>query len=508
MDKLERPYFPIIYVRGYAMTQADIVETTSTPYMGLEAGSTKVRQAQDGSLVKFIFESPLVRLMKDYGYRDTYEYGSEGSGRLPARSLVIHRYYDPADPAFGDGKTPSIIEAAQSLAQRIEHLRERVCGNNAAMRNAFRVYLVAHSMGGLICRCLLQNPDITSEQTRGLVDKVFTYATPHNGIDVAGLNLPGFLSLHDLNNFSRTQMATYLKVPKDKVNTLGNARFAAERLFCLIGTNSGDYTAASGLSAQLVGPLSDGLVRIANAYVEGAPRAFVHRSHSGHVGIVNSEEGYQNLVRFLFGDVCTTAELEFSAIPLPPEIAAARKRGRKVSSSYYIQATVAPRGAYTYALTTRTQANNCAVRRQYSELFDEAGNLRQDARSPVLFSMFLDSRKILAGSEVAFSIELAISNAGYEVDGALFLKNHIPGEYLFRNTLVLFAKPESEGRWRLRYVWGDDHWAGGPKNEAELESLGTRAIGISQTAPNVFSVPIHSTKGLQASLKLALAQWQ
>ena len=453
------------------MTRSDIVETTSTPYMGFEAGSTKIRQAQDGSIVKFIFESPLLRLMKDYGYQDTYDGGSERSGRIPPRSIVIHRYYDPADPAFGDGETPGIVQAAKALAQRIEALRDSVCGNNAAMRSAFRVYLVAHSMGGLICRCLLQNADVTSAATRALVDKVFTYATPHNGIDVAGFNIPALLTVHDLNNFSRSEMAKYLNVPKERVNTLGSAEFPSQRLFCLIGTNSRDYAAAQGVSALAVGPLSDGLVRIDNAYVDGAPRAFINRSHSGHFGIVNSEEGYQNLVRFLFGNVCTTAQLE---------IKAARKRGRKITSSYYIESTVAPRGAYTYELSARTQANNCAVRREYQELFNTDGSVRADARSPVLFSLFLDSRKILAGSDVAFSIELAVCNAGYEVDGALFLKNHIPGEYLFRNTLVLFAKPEADGHWRLRYVWGNDQWAGGPKNLAELESFRTRAIGINR----------------------------
>jgi hypothetical protein len=80
-----------------------------------------------------------------------------------------------------------------------------------------------------------------------------------------------------------------------------------------IGTNSKDYTVAAGWSARVVGPFSDGLVRMNNATLFGpsddpqnpvilAPRAYVHRSHSGYYGIVNSEEGYQNLTRFLFGD--------------------------------------------------------------------------------------------------------------------------------------------------------------------------------------------------------------
>ena len=50
MARIERPFYPIIYVRGYAMTQDEIVQTTSTPFMGFEAGSTKIRQAHDGSI--------------------------------------------------------------------------------------------------------------------------------------------------------------------------------------------------------------------------------------------------------------------------------------------------------------------------------------------------------------------------------------------------------------------------------------------------------------------------
>ncbi len=82
-----------------------------------------------------------------------------------------------------------------------------------------------------------------------------------------------------------------------------------ERLFCLVGTNAEDYEVAHGLSSRVVGARSDGLVQIDNAYVEGAYRALVHRSHSGRRGIVNSEEGYQNLRRFLFGDLEVRAEL-------------------------------------------------------------------------------------------------------------------------------------------------------------------------------------------------------
>ena len=126
----------------------------------------------------------------------------------------------------------------------------------------------------------------------------------------------------------------------------------------------------------------------------------------------------------------------------------------------------------------------------------------------ILFSIFLDTSKIEAGSEVAFSIDLAVSNAGYEVDGALFLKTHIPGEYLFRNTLVLFAKRNDAQEWKLRYVWADDRWATGTKSEADLIRLGGGAVGIEQDASSVFSIPLESAKGFKANLSISMSVWK
>jgi hypothetical protein len=77
--------------------------------------------------------------------------------------------------------------------------------------------------------------------------------------------------------------------------------FPVTRVLSVVGTNPTDYDVALGLSAKAMGPQSDGLVAIRNAYVRGSARAYVHRSHSGRYGLVNSEEVYQNLKRFLFG---------------------------------------------------------------------------------------------------------------------------------------------------------------------------------------------------------------
>ncbi len=178
MADVKRAKYPIIYVRGYAMTEKEIVDTVSTPYMGFELGSTKVRQAWDGTIKRLIFESPITRLMKDYGYRDIYRNGSETVEGIDASSVVIHRFYEQADPDIGLGKVPTIEEAASSLSDLILRVRNQVCGDDAEKRKGFKVILVAHSMGGLICRCFLQNTKIGDPAAKVLVDKVFTYATP------------------------------------------------------------------------------------------------------------------------------------------------------------------------------------------------------------------------------------------------------------------------------------------------------------------------------------------
>ncbi len=72
---IKAPYFPIVYVRGFAATMAEIEDTVADPYMGFNLGSTKIRQNYENDVVRFIFESPLVRLMKDDDYVDAFHNG-------------------------------------------------------------------------------------------------------------------------------------------------------------------------------------------------------------------------------------------------------------------------------------------------------------------------------------------------------------------------------------------------------------------------------------------------
>jgi hypothetical protein len=495
MADINHPFYPIIYVRGYAMTQGEIDDTVATPYMGFNLGATKIRQNWEGKVKRHIFESPLIRLMKDYGYQDIYQYGQEKHGSFSSKSVIIYRYYEQADSELGDAKPPSIPEAAQGLHDLILDVRDRVCNGDPQALKKFKVYLVAHSMGGLVCRSFLQNPDVGTAESKALVDKVFTYATPHNGIEMAGLNVPRFMSLWDMSNFNRDKMAEYLgfRGRPDRVNTL-NGAFDPSRFFCLVGTNHKDYNVAAGLSSKLAGEMSDGLVKITNAVVRGAPRAYVHRSHSGHYGIVNSEEGYQNLTRFLFGDYRVDGYIDVETLPLPPSVSKARRDGKEIRASYYFESTLSPRGAMTYKLTERRKETYSAVLRKFDELLRvEKVEGLDKARSPYMFSAFLQSKNITSGRSVVFSVDLAVSTTEYEIDGFLFLDRTIPGEFLFRNTVVISVL-SGDGGFKVRYSFSDDAWGESVRTEVKEDAKG-------------LYIPLSSKKGFKAKLRLIVSPW-
>lgn len=522
----QHPYHPIIYVRGFAATQGEIEETVADPYMGFNIGSTKSRVAWTGERQRFYFESPLVRLMSDHAYEDVFVEGEDllavrpTDKAVPYRSIVIYRYYDDASKDFGDGKTPPIEQFARGLGQLILRLRERVCANakNGVTPPDFRVYLVAHSMGGLVCRAFLQNPALGEAEARRAVDKVFTYATPHNGIDMRIVrNVPGWVSFGDINNFNRGRMADYLALPPgDDVSVVKN--FPPERIFNLVGTNPGDYSVAGGLSSWAAGPASDGLVRIENATTHGpgpdgtdvtSPRAFVFRSHSGHYGIVNSEEGYQNLTRFLFGALRVDGILDVDDISLPAEVQKAHQEGRTVQASYQFEVAASVRGCQ-WQMTRREVRENSAVFRTYNELFPGTPRTPRPpdrTKSPHLFSLFLDPNKSVKGARsVSFAFDLKVLVPDYVVDGLLFLKRHYEGGFIYRELILVEAFPDktTPSGWRIRYGYQDMN-PGKPGVEAQTRELvaGDPARGIA------FDIPIEqkTRPGLRGRLRLEARPW-
>lgn len=479
---MPHPHHPIIYVRGYAMTQNAIEETVADPYMGFNVGSTKIRQRYPRTLMRHIFESPLVRLMKDEGYTDSFLDGCEfpDGALLPERAVWIYRYYESASTELGSGQRSEIEDYARGLLDLINRL-ERQYGTPD-----FRVYLVAHSMGGLICRCLLQK--LSPNDAR--IDKVFTYATPHGGIDVRGIgNVPGFLGFKGINTFSEATMREYLALPPQASVQGLNETFPEERFFSLIGTNHEDYS----LARYAVGPMSDGLVLISKAAVHGTPRAFVHRAHSGHYGIVNSEEGYQNLRRFLFGNVRVDAFLDIDEITLPRDVQAEKDAGRPVRADYHLDVISRVRGM-RWDLHRRTLDEGSAVLVEYVKHVEQA--------QPVhLASTFLsnDARVDPLDPSLAFSLDLAMLVPEYQVGGRWWNRRHYDGAHLFRDKLNLEARRDADG-WHVRYGWDS-------QSPNEVRHAAERAEPIPDSW--TFAIPVvqRTRPGLSAVLRLVTRPW-
>ncbi|HEU4653645.1 MAG TPA: hypothetical protein VFS47_06640 [Steroidobacteraceae bacterium] len=469
--------WPIIYVRGYAMTRSEINETTADPFCGFNIGSTVYRATPDAKTPprKFIFESPLVRLQSDFEYKDVYEGGldindPDWTGFIPLRSIVIYRYYDPASTLLGSGKTPAIKDFAKGLSDLILRVRDLVCGdpNNQTKRQDFRCHLVAHSMGGLVCRAFLQNPDNGSDQARKCVDKFFTYATPHNGIEMAGINVPEWLGANDIRNFNRDYMADYLAIDPalykrtKRVDWIPEESFPSEKIFCMVGTNRSDYDVAAGVSRTFAGNGSDGLVRVANASVWGVNKqnkfsapsatAYTYRSHSGHFGIVNSEESYQNLVRFLFGDVRVDVWLDVSEVRVAEELEKADEKG-DVEALYQFEVLASPRGKRWF-LTRRVAEEDSVACRDHSVLRQATAKKPEQI---YLSTIFLAARYKVTSTPgtLAYSLTIGVKVPDYEVNKKFWPDRHYEGDYLYRDSVIVELLPpaEEDGDWQVKYNW-------------------------------------------------------
>ncbi|MDF1798694.1 MAG: hypothetical protein P1V81_05925 [Planctomycetota bacterium] len=500
---------PIVYLRGYAATASEIDATVATPYMGFNLGSTRIRQAFDGEMVPFVFESPMVRLMKDEGYQDCYEQGAlrPADGKAEQRSVWIFRYYEEDEAVSAIGKRRDIEDFAADLRTYIERIAKSIHGEDVP--DDFQVHLVAHSMGGLIVRCYLQRfcPDNDLDP---LVDKVFTYGTPHNGIEMAGINVPdlGRLDGLDVSNFNRKRMKRYLGIPDGRPANSLEGHFPPERFFCFIGTNHKDYEAFFGLSKRGTGPMSDGLVMMKNAYVDGAPRAFAHRSHSGPYGLVNSEEGYQNLRRFLFGDVCVTVKLEVDELTLPTELQAVKDeagdRDPGIRGKYHISTAARVRNS-GYQLSERATKFGSEIRADYDEMTGNRGATKQ----PVyLLSGYLSqggkAQDPLLSSDraLAFQVELTIDVPLFEIERRFWFDKHFPGGQLLHETATFHVRQGPDGP-RVRCKLSSDRAA---SEEGSLLEP-TAADGRVRRYAIPIRTPGNRRPGLRGRLILEARDW-
>ena len=345
--QIEPPYYPIVYVRGYAMRADEREETFYDTYYGFAATSVEKRQAPPPKYWEAdMFEGQLIRFMKlrNYAYADAVNRGESIPPSAPPRSLWVCRFYDRD---YFEDKIRSIEDHARELRDLVcteIPTRLKAAGVDLGpMNENYKVILIAHSMGGLVCRTFIQNilPYEDGEDPKKWIHRFVTMGTPHRGIELS--LIPDFiqraiaenLNPFDSNIFSAGRMRKYLKLEDDyAVHSLGDEKspraFPIKRCLCLIGSDHRSY----GAVRYATGNFSDGLVKQSNAYAVSGPDpgegkeygdehtayyANVHRAHSGRRGIVNSYESFENIQRFLFGDIKIRISLDNIKVLTPVE---------------------------------------------------------------------------------------------------------------------------------------------------------------------------------------------
>ncbi|BAY16851.1 hypothetical protein NIES21_26850 [Anabaenopsis circularis NIES-21] len=469
-------YLPIIYVRGYAGTDKDVDQTVNDPFYGFNSGSTHIRVGEKGTPEKFFFESPLLRLMTDHGYRPVFDNKQLSSN---IKTIWIYRFYDMTSPSFGDENTVRLEmeEIAKGLRDLINVVKHE--------SGAEKVHLIAHSMGGLVCRSLMQKiyPD-NGEKAEDHIDKLFTYGTPHGGIyfQVGSGLIEGLRDTVKLNNsddFGPQRMYEYF-TPENKLNSMRSLpqtfdpqslddAFSPDRVFCIIGTNARDYESGAGLSQKAVGPQSDGLVQLDKAYVRGAHRAYIHRTHGGRYGMVNSEEAYQNLQRFLFGDI--KVKLSLSNVELSD----------RQNTFYQMEVRVALRGL-------PTPIHEQAIDR-YCPITVE---LMRDKPVPLFTAFLIPRYAVNADSTCRYAIRLALHSFTKKERDWLF-DSHIDQLPLWSDYLIVDVTAEDD-TYKAKYCW----------NSENLEPNIDLGVGADILLPQRG----RDVVGTKSAIKLEISKWQ
>ncbi len=440
---------PIIFVRGFAGGQGAIDVAVDDPFYGLNEGSTHIRVGAGGQPRFYQFEGPLLRLINEQGYHvrvggsQQQVLLSAGPGELPPDSVWIYRFYDEESGSFGNEPKPyDIGTSAQGLVSFISLVRSKTSGNP-------RVNLVAHSMGGLICRTALQRlmPD-----PQEAVSKLCTAGTPHGGIDPQlGGGIGGWLmdkfGPDGSNIFSPDHMREYMLPAGAPADAGVDPRtgqwdprrmvgpFPASRVLSIVGTDSADYAVANGLSTVVMGVQSDGLVAIRNAYVVGSARAYVHRSHSGRYGLINSEETYQNLKCFFFGGL----RLEVGLRGLVP----AELQDRV----WQADVRLAVRGI-PVLLHEQTTAHYCPV-----DINAEARQLSTPDSPVPLVTLFLEPE---AANGCRYALDISVTSLD-ETGGILGFGDHLEQVGDWEDTLILDIGPrDSAGLPEAHWQWNSE----------------------------------------------------
>jgi hypothetical protein len=379
----------------------------------------------------------------------------------PCKSLWVFRYYD-----LNDRKFEMYGDALVRLISFIRAIAQLKYGTQP------KVNIIAHSMGGLIVREAIQRsyPKLQGPKAAdSAINKIVTLGTPHKGISfqvIRDFRWLGIDAANELEHFNPEKQ----KDPHNPASfTNLHKYFPLERILTVVGTNYRTYSnqQASALNQFFsvsgeYGPAynrSDGLVKQAFAQLDGAPRTFVHKCHSGYDSLITARESFEIATRFFFGDVRVRLR----------QVRAKVVRGSDWfgKSEFFFGVSIKPRGVDFELFHQSKEAENCYGPFRTTDFSDAPDQLAfswADNQKLIWEGYLNKALSLREGTDLVMRLEFYVSERdifgiGFS-DNVVFHKQYYvrallkPDLRLSLYTGEEFAKDNTQESIPMRYVVG------------------------------------------------------
>lgn len=223
--------------------------------------------------------------------------------------------------------------------------------------------------------------------------------------------------------------------------------------------------------------------------------AYAFRSHSGFFGIVNSEEAYQNLARFLFGDVRVDIYLEIESVMLPADLEKEDKS--KISALYQFELCASPKGRRWF-LTRRQSVEDSPAVRTHSQLAGDDPKPKRIYLSNVFLSK--KSRVDVGLDTLSYAMNFAAKVPDYELNNKFWPNEHYEGANLFtRSAIIRVSPPKSldQKAWNVDYGWGKS-----PTKQVQIDLTDEKPDNV------VLDFDTRGQPGIKDALHLVVRKWE
>jgi pimeloyl-ACP methyl ester carboxylesterase len=306
------------------------------------------------------------------------------------RTFWVFRYYDLADRNFAT--------YGKALARLIDFIRALAVDKNGVQP---KVNIVAHSMGGLLARELVQSTYPNAQrQAEDYVNKIVTLGTPHRGVSFQIIR--NWIATEAEEEFERFN-PRFQEDPNNPASYKHfGEHFPLERLLTVVGTNYRNYRIAPATMLNRFfsvsgeyGPnynRSDGLVKQTSAQIPGAPRTFVHKPHGGPDSLITARESFEIATRFFFGNVRVRLRLLRGKIT----------RGYDFfgKSEFFLGMSIKPRRVDFELFHQSGEAENCYGPFREDDLSDEDLSFPWADDNKLVWEGYLDTTPILEDASI------------------------------------------------------------------------------------------------------------